>query len=136
MGSAFFDPQIESMPTDSLIIRPLGILRFYSGGTCSSNDERRSTQGDRMTLPRMTRRTLWLSSLSLAAIGTGALAATYARPDDTVRYGTAIGAVGALRMVLPSVEKKYGLKYDVKDFSDSTSRLLALSEGELDIANT
>src|SRR5262245_12315938 len=35
MGSAFFDPQIESMPTDSLIIRPLGILRFYSGGTCS-----------------------------------------------------------------------------------------------------
>src|SRR5262245_21728475 len=36
MGSAFFDPQIESMPTDSLIIRPLGILRFYSGGTCSS----------------------------------------------------------------------------------------------------
>jgi NitT/TauT family transport system substrate-binding protein len=89
-----------------------------------------------MTLPRMTRRTLWLSSLSLAAIGTGALAATYARPDDTVRYGTAIGAVGALRMVLPSVEKKYGLKYDVKDFRDSTSQLLALDQGELDIANT
>src|SRR5215831_12779492 len=89
-----------------------------------------------MTLPRMTRRTLWLSSLSLAAIGTGALAATYARPDDTVRYGTAIGAVGALHMVLPSVEKKYGLKYDVKDFRDSTSQLLALGQGELDIANT
>src|SRR5215468_7807473 len=89
-----------------------------------------------MTLPRMTRRTLWLSSLSLAAIGTGALAATYARLDDTVRYGTAIGAVGALRMVLPGVEKKYGLKYDVKDFRDSTSQLLALDQGELDISNT
>jgi NitT/TauT family transport system substrate-binding protein len=89
-----------------------------------------------MTLPRMTRRTLWLSSLSLAAIGTGAPAATYARRDDTVRYGTAIGAVGALRMVLPSVEKKYRLKYDVKDFRDSTSQLLALGQGELDIANT
>ena len=89
-----------------------------------------------MTPPRMTRRTVWLSSLSLAAIGAGALAATYARPDDTVRYGTAIGGAGALRMVLPSVEKKYGLKYDVKDFRDSTSQLLALSQGELDIANT
>jgi len=84
----------------------------------------------------MTRRTLWLSSLSLPAIGTGALAATYARLDDTVRYGTAIGAVGALRMVLPGVEKRYGLKYDVKDFRDSTSQLLALDQGELDIANT
>ena len=89
-----------------------------------------------MTLPRMTRRTLWLSSLSLAAIGAGGLGSTYARGDDTVRYGTAIGAVGALRMVLPSVEKKYGLKYDVKDFRDSTSQLLALDQGELDIANT
>jgi NitT/TauT family transport system substrate-binding protein len=86
-----------------------------------------------MTRPGMTRRTLWLSSLSLAAIGTGARAATH---DDTVRYGTAIGAVGALRMVLPGVATKYGLKYDVKDFRDSTSQLLALSQGELDIANT
>jgi ABC-type nitrate/sulfonate/bicarbonate transport system substrate-binding protein len=84
----------------------------------------------------MTRRTLWLSSLSVAAIGTGARAASDVRRDDTVRYGTAIGAVGALRMVLPGVEKKYGLKYDVKDFRDSTSQLLALGQGELDIANT
>jgi ABC-type taurine transport system substrate-binding protein len=84
----------------------------------------------------MTRRTLWLSSLSVAAIGSGARAATDVRRDDTVRYGTVIGAVGAPRMVLPGVEKNYGLKYDVKDFRDSTSRLLALSQGELDIAST
>ena len=89
-----------------------------------------------MTPPRMTRRTLWLSSLSLAAIGAGALAATYGRREDAVRYGTVIGTLGALRTVLPSVEKKYGLKYDMKDFRDATSTLLALDQGELDVINT
>jgi len=89
-----------------------------------------------MTPPWITRRTVWVSSLSLAAIGAGALAATYARRDDTVRYGTVIGALGALRTVLPSVEKRYGLKYDMKDFRDATSTLLALDQGELDIINT
>ncbi len=88
-----------------------------------------------MTSPRITRRTVWLSSLSLAAISAAALAATYARRDDTVRYGTVIGALGALRTVLPSVEKKYGLKYDLKDFRDATSTLLALDQGELDVTN-
>jgi hypothetical protein len=29
-------PKAESMPIDSLINSPLGILRFYSAGTCSS----------------------------------------------------------------------------------------------------
>src|SRR5258707_3247111 len=89
-----------------------------------------------MTRPRMTRRTVWLSSLSLAAIGAGALAATYVRRDDTVRYGTVIGTLGALRTVLPSVEKGYGLKYDMKDFREATATLLALDQGELDVANT
>ncbi len=89
-----------------------------------------------MTRPRMTRRTVWLSSLSLAAIGAGALAATYTRRDDAVRYGTVIGTLGALRTVLPSVEKKYGLKYDMKDFREATATLLALDQGELDVANT
>jgi ABC-type nitrate/sulfonate/bicarbonate transport system substrate-binding protein len=93
-------------------------------------------KGDRMTPPRITRRAIWLSSLSLAAIGAGALPATDACADDTVRYGTAIGGIGALRTVLPSVEKKYGLKYDIRDFRDSTSQLLALDQGELDVANT
>ena len=61
---------------------------------------------------------------------------TYAREDDTVRHGIQIGALGALRTVLPSVEKKYGLRYDIRDFRDSTSALLALDQGELDVANT
>src|SRR5262249_39697058 len=47
-----------------------------------------------------------------------------------------IGALGALRTTLPDVEKRYDLKYDVKDFRDSTAALLALDQGELDIANT
>src|SRR5215470_8622565 len=89
-----------------------------------------------MTPPRMTRRTALLSSLSLTAIGAGARAATNTRRDDTVRFGTVIGTIGALRTVLPSVEKKYGLKYDIKDFRDATSTLLALDQGELDVTNT
>lgn len=89
-----------------------------------------------MTAPLMTRRALWLSTLSLAAIGAGEAVSTYAGSDDTIRHGIQIGALGALRTVLPSVEKKYGLKYDIKDFRDSTSSLLALDQGELDITNT
>ncbi|HLK82620.1 MAG TPA: ABC transporter substrate-binding protein [Xanthobacteraceae bacterium] len=89
-----------------------------------------------MTLPRITRRTFSLSSLALATIGAGSLASTYARADDAVRHGIQIGALGALRTLLPSIETKYGLKYDVKDFRDSTSALLALDQGELDVANT
>src|SRR3989442_13295467 len=86
-----------------------------------------------MKPPRITRRAVLLSSL--AAIGAGALAAIYTRKDDTVRYGAVIGALGALRTALPSVEKKYGLKYDMKDFRDATSTLLALDQGELDVTN-
>ena len=89
-----------------------------------------------MTAPRITRRAFWLSSFSLAAIGVGGLASTYARADNTVRHGIQIGALGALRTVLPSIERKYELKYDIKDFRDSTSALLALDQGELDVANT
>jgi len=89
-----------------------------------------------MTAPRITRRAFWLSSFSLAAIGVGGLASTYAGNDNTVRHGIQIGALGALRTVLPSIERKYELKYDIKDFRDSTSALLALDQGELDVANT
>jgi ABC-type nitrate/sulfonate/bicarbonate transport system substrate-binding protein len=89
-----------------------------------------------MTAPRITRRAFWLSSLSLTAIGAGGVTSTFARDDDTVRHGIQIGALGVLRTVLPGIEKKYGLKYDFKDFRDSTSALLALDQGELDIANT
>lgn len=89
-----------------------------------------------MTLPRITRRTFSLSSLALATIGTGSLVSTSARADDVVRHGIQIGALGALRTLLPSIETKYGLKYDVKDFRDSTAALLALDQGELEVANT
>jgi NitT/TauT family transport system substrate-binding protein len=93
-------------------------------------------KGDRMTSHRITRRTFWRSSLSLTTIGAGSLVSSYARGDDNVRHGIQIGALGALRTLLPSVEKKHGLKYDVKDFRDSTAALLALDQGELDVANT
>jgi NitT/TauT family transport system substrate-binding protein len=88
-----------------------------------------------MTAPQITRRNLWLSSLSLAVLG-GGFASTPARSEVTIRHGIQIGALGALRTTLPSVEKAYDLKYDIKDFRDSTSALLALDQGELDIANT
>jgi ABC-type nitrate/sulfonate/bicarbonate transport system substrate-binding protein len=83
---------------------------------------------------RISRRAIWLSSLSLAAIGTVGLAPAV-RADDTVRYGAVIGTLGALRAALPDIEKKHGLKYDTRDFRDSTSALLALDQGQLDIAN-
>src|SRR5262249_11186393 len=89
-----------------------------------------------MTAPRITRRNLWLSSLSMAVFGAAGLASTPARSDVTIRHGIQIGALGALRTTLPNVEKMYGLKSDIKDFRDSTSALLALDQGELDIANT
>jgi ABC-type nitrate/sulfonate/bicarbonate transport system substrate-binding protein len=57
------------------------------------------------------------------------------RGDDTVRFGMVIGTLGALRSALPDVEKRYSLKYDIKDFRDSTAAMLALDQGELDVAN-
>lgn len=59
-----------------------------------------------------------------------------ATAEDTVRAGIQIGALGALRTTLPLVEGKYNLKYDIKDFRDSTEALRALDQGELEIANT
>jgi NitT/TauT family transport system substrate-binding protein len=55
---------------------------------------------------------------------------------DTFREGLQIGAMGALRTTLPGVDKKYDLRFDVKDFRDSTSVLLAIEQGELEIGNT
>ena len=89
-----------------------------------------------MTAPRITRRKFWLSPVSLAVLGASGLVSTQARSDTAIRHGIQIGALGALRVVLPTVEKAYELKYDIKDFRDSTSALLALEQGELDIANT
>src|SRR5215468_2004585 len=113
-----------------------GVPRPTEPSFGTNNDERESTKGDRMTPPRITRRTFGFSSLSLATIATAGLVSIHARADDTVRHGIQIGALGALRTLLPAIETKYGLKYDVKDFRDSTSALLALDQGELDVANT
>ncbi len=71
---------------------------------------------------------LWLAA-SLLAAGP-------ALAQDTVRHGIQIGALGALRTTLPEVAGKYGLKYDIKDFSDSTAALRAIEQGELEVANT
>jgi NitT/TauT family transport system substrate-binding protein len=88
-----------------------------------------------MTRLGVTRRTVWLSSLSMAAISAAGLASADMRKDDTVRFGAVIGALGALRTALPSVETRHRLKYDIKDFRETTSALLALDQGELDVAN-
>ena len=56
--------------------------------------------------------------------------------QDVVRHGIQIGALGALRTTLPEVAPKHGLKYDIKDFTDSTAALRALEQGELEVANT
>jgi len=56
--------------------------------------------------------------------------------QDVVRHGIQIGALGALRTTLPEVAAKHGLKYDIKDFTDSTAALRALEQGELEVANT
>lgn len=63
-------------------------------------------------------------------------AAAPASAQDPIRHGIQIGALGALRTTLPLVAAKHGLKYDIKDFTDSTSALRALEQGELEIANT
>lgn len=78
-----------------------------------------------------------MARLGVAAMMAGALALPQgAAAQDTVRAGIQIGALGALRTTLPLVEGKYKLKYDIKDFRDSTEALRALDQGELEIANT
>ncbi len=53
-----------------------------------------------------------------------------------VREGFVIGALGSFRSSLPEVGTKFGLKFEAKDFNDSTAALRALDQGEIDIANT
>src|SRR5262249_54521092 len=89
-----------------------------------------------MTTPWILHPTLMRSLLALATLGFLQFACGSVRADMTVRHGMQIGALGALRTALPAIEKKHGLTYDIKDFRDSTSALLALDQGELDIANT
>jgi ABC-type nitrate/sulfonate/bicarbonate transport system substrate-binding protein len=77
-------------------------------------------------------------TLSAAAAGL-ALPTTMvgqAQAADVFREGLQIGAMGALRTTLPGIDKKYDLTFDAKDFRDSTSVLLAIEQGELEIGNT
>src|SRR6476661_415979 len=78
--------------------------------------------------------------MALSASGAAAAVPTVllrqAQAADTFREGLQIGAMGALRTTLPAADKKYDLTFDPKDFRDSTSVLLAIEQGELEIGNT
>ncbi len=74
--------------------------------------------------------------VAAAAVAVGMGQATGAAAQDTVRHGIQIGALGALRTTLPLVQEKFKLKYEIKNFRDSTEALRALDQGELQIANT
>lgn len=90
-----------------------------------------------MTERNITRRDFG-KALSAAAAGTAvpAILTQHAYAADTVREGLQIGAMGALRTTLPAAGKKDDFTLDVKDFRDSTSVLLAIEQGELEIGNT
>jgi NitT/TauT family transport system substrate-binding protein len=90
-----------------------------------------------MARPWISQRTAWFSFLPLVVIAAVVLAPAYVRVhgDDTVRFGMVIGTLGALRSALPGVEKRHSLEYDIRDFRDSTTAMLALDQGELDVAN-
>lgn len=90
-----------------------------------------------MTNSGITRRCFGLSSFG--AVVAGALPGilpNHAYAADTVRHGVQIGGLGALRTTLPDIGKKYDITYDLKDFRDSTSVLLALEQSELEVGNT
>ena len=90
-----------------------------------------------MTEAGVTRR-VFAKALGATAAGV-ALPALLTRsrlPADAFRDEFQIGAMGALRTTLPAAGSKYDLAFDAKDFRDSTSVLLAIEQGELDIGNT
>jgi len=66
----------------------------------------------------------------------GALGAKAQSGPTVIREGVVIGALGAIRSSLPETGPQAGLRFDIKDFNDSTAALRALDQGELDIANT
>lgn len=90
-----------------------------------------------MTNISITRRNLGKAlSGAAAAIALPSVFVQRAFAADTVREGLQIGAMGALRTTLPATGKKDDFTLDVKDFRDSTSVLLAIEQGELEIGNT
>jgi NitT/TauT family transport system substrate-binding protein len=90
-----------------------------------------------MTEHNMTRRGFGKAlSATAAGLALPTTLTTRAFAADTIRQGLQIGAIGALRTTLPAAGKTYDLTFDVKDFRDSTSVLLAIEQGELEIGNT
>jgi NitT/TauT family transport system substrate-binding protein len=90
-----------------------------------------------MTEDRITRRDFGMAlSTAVGGIALPTMLAGPAAAADTFREGLQIGAMGALRTTLPAADKKYDLAFDPKDFRDSTSVLLAIEQGELEIGNT
>ena len=84
---------------------------------------------------RRVRRFSWAAAAAASLFVIGAVA-QHAVAQDTVRHGIQRGALGALRVAMADVEAKHKLKYEYKDFNDSTAALLALEQGEVDVANT
>ena len=90
-----------------------------------------------MAEDRITRRDFGMAlSAAVGGIALPTMLAGQAQAADTFREGLQIGAMGALRTTLPAADKKYDLAFDAKDFRDSTSVLLAIEQGELEIGNT
>ncbi len=90
-----------------------------------------------MTNANITRRQFGKAlSGAAAAVALPSVLMQHALAADTVREGLQIGAMGALRTTLPAAGKKDDFTLDVKDFRDSTSVLLAIEQGELEIGNT
>jgi NitT/TauT family transport system substrate-binding protein len=75
-------------------------------------------------------------SATAAGIALPTMLMRQAQAADAFREGLQIGAMGALRTTLSEAGKKYDLAFDAKDFRDSTSVLLAIEQGQLEIGNT
>ena len=90
-----------------------------------------------MTERSITRRDFGMAlSAAVGGIALPTLLAGQAQAADAFREGLQIGAMGALRTTLSAAAKQYDLAFDAKDFRDSTSVLLAIEQGELEIGNT
>jgi NitT/TauT family transport system substrate-binding protein len=90
-----------------------------------------------MTEDRITRRDFAVAlSAAVGGVALSTMSVGRAQAADTFREGLQIGAMGALRTTLPAGAKQYDLAFDAKDFRDSTSVLLAIEQGELEIGNT
>ena len=87
-----------------------------------------------MTENSITRRDFGMAlSAAVGGLALPTMLAGQAQAADTFREGLQIGAMGALRTTLSGADKKYDLTFDAKDFRDSTSVLLAIEQGELEI---